>query len=382
MIRYSQQTIDKDDIQNVIKVLRSKFLTTGPNVNFFEKFAAKQINAKFGVAFNSATSALHIACLALGLKKGDMLWTSSNSFVASSNCALYCGASVDFIDIELETYNIDLNLLEKKLFLNKKKKLKLPKIVVPIVFSGNSCDMERLYNLSRKYKFKILEDASHAYGAKYKNSYIGCGKYSDISVFSFHPLKTVTTCEGGLASTKDKSLYEKMSILRNHGIVRSGFLNKRYAKKNNLYYEQQLLGYNYRLNEIEATLGISQVKKKNKFIKLRRNIAKFYDKQLNKNNIQILNEGPNCLSSYHLYVILVKKKNRDDLINYLQKKGIQVSIHYFPIPYHPYYKKIGHKKNYPNSEYYFNNAISIPIYPGLTLSEQKYITKSINSFFE
>ena len=242
--------------------------------------------------------------------------------------------------------------------------------------------MERLYNLSRKYKFKILEDASHAYGAKYKNSYIGCGKYSDISVFSFHPLKTVTTCEGGLASTKDKSLYEKMSILRNHGIVRSGFLNKRYAKKNNLYYEQQLLGYNYRLNEIEATLGISQVKKKNKFIKLRRNIAKFYDKELNKNNIQILNEGPNCLSSYHLYVILVKKKNRDDLINYLQKKGIQVSIHYFPIPYHPYYKKIGHKKKYPNSEYYFNNAISIPIYPGLTLSEQKYITKSINSFFE
>ena len=193
--------------------------------------------------------------------------------------------------------------------------------------------MERLYNLSRKYKFKILEDASHAYGAKYKNSYIGCGKYSDISVFSFHPLKTVTTCEGGLASTKDKSLYEKMSILRHHGIVRSGFLNKRYAKKNNLYYEQQLLGYNYRLNEIEATLGISQVKKKNKFIKLRRNIAKFYDKKLNKNNIQILNEGPNCLSSYRLYVILVKK-NRDDLINYLQKKRntSEYSLFSHPIP--------------------------------------------------
>ncbi len=382
MIRYSQQTIDKDDIKNVTKVLKSKFLTTGPNVNFFEKFVAKQINARFGVSFNSATSALHIACLALGLKKGDLLWTSANSFVASSNCALYCGAKVDFIDIELETYNIDLNLLEKKLFRNKKKKLKLPKIIVPIVFAGNSCDMEYLYMLSKKYNFKILEDASHAYGAKYKNVYIGCGKYSDISVFSFHPLKTVTTCEGGVATTKDKSLYDRMGILRNHGIVRSGFLNKKYSKKNNLYYEQQLLGYNYRLNEIEATLGVSQVKKKSKFIRLRRNIAKFYDKELNKKNMKIPNEGKNSYSSYHLYVILIKKKDRDELINYLQKRKIQVSIHYFPIPYHPYYKKIGHKKKYPNSEHYFKNAISIPIYPELKLTEQKYIIKSINNFFE
>ena len=240
--------------------------------------------------------------------------------------------------------------------------------------------MDEINKIANSFNLKVVEDACHAIQGEYNEK--RCGSLGDIGCFSFHPLKTVTTCEGGLATTKNLNLYKKMSILRNHGIVRNGFKNKKYSNKNNLYYEQQMLGYNYRLNEIEAALGISQIKKKKRFISLRRNIAKYYDKKLDRKNLKIPTENLKSLSTYHLYVVLIKKKNRDELIKYLQKKNIQVSIHYFPIPYHPYYKKIGHKKKYLNAEYYFKNALSIPIYPELKLIQQRYIIQTINNFFK
>ena len=386
MIRYSEQLIDKKDIESVVKVLKSKFLTTGPVVKKFERHITKKINAKFGVSFNSATSALHVACIALGLNKNDYLWTSVNTFVASSNCALYCGAKVDFVDIEMDSYNLDLDKLEKKLFLTKKKNKKLlPKIIVPVVFSGNSIDMKRLKKLSLKYKFFILEDASHAYGAKYSKEYIGSGKYSDITVFSFHPLKIITTCEGGLATTKNKYLYEKMQILKSHGIDKNNFVNSKKYTKNPHYYEQKYLGYNYRLNEVEAVLGISQTNKFSKYIKLRRSIAKYYDINLDTNFLNLPKENKFSYSSYHLYIIYVKGNSnlRDKLINYLKIKKIQTNLHYIPLHFHPYYKKLNYLKNkeFENAENYFTNALSIPIHPGLCKKDQKYIVDNINNFF-
>lgn len=386
MIRYSEQLINKKDIDSVVNVLKSNFLTNGPVVKKFEKHSAKKINAKFAASFNSATSALHIACMALGLKKNDYLWTSVNTFVASSNCALYCGAKVDFVDIEMDSYNLDLDKLEKKLFLTQKKNKKLlPKIIVPVVFSGNSIDMKRLKKLSWEYKFFILEDASHAYGAKYSNEYIGSGKYSDITVFSFHPLKIVTTCEGGIATTKNKNLYEKMQILKSHGIDKNKFVNSTRYTKNPHYYEQKYLGFNYRLNEIEAALGISQTNKFSKYIKLRRNVAKYYDNNLDINFLNLPKENRFSYSSYHLYIIYIKgdPNLRNKLINHLKDKKIQTNLHYIPLHFHPYYKKLNYLKNkkFENAENYFTNALSIPIHPGLSKKEQKYIVDNINNFF-
>ena len=387
MIRYSEQSIDKKDINAVKKVLASDYLTSGPVVTKFEENASKRINVKFGVSFNSATSALHIACLALGLKKNDYLWTSVNTFVASSNCALYCGAKVDFIDIEMKSYNLDLDYLKKKLIYTKKKNKKLlPKIVVPVVFSGNSINMERLKKLSKKYKFFILEDASHAYGAKFKNKFVGCGKYSDVSVFSFHPLKIVTTCEGGLATTNNKKLYLKMQTLKNHGIERGNFINSKKYIRNKLYYEQKFLGYNYRLNEIEATLGLNQLKKSSQFIKMRRKVAKYYDKHLDKKYLNLPLENTFSYSSYHLYVVLIKLQShyRDKLIHYLKKKKIQTNIHYMPLHLHPFYKKLSFLKTqkFQNAEKYFFNALSIPIHPNIKIKDLKHIVSSINGFFK
>ncbi len=383
MIPYSRQVITSEDKKKVEKVLNSNFLTQGKLLNIFEKKLASTVNAKFATGFNSATSALHISCLALGVKKGDIVWTCTNSFVASANCALYCGAKIDLIDINNENFNINIFELEKKLQISKKKN-KLPKVLIPVHFGGFPCDMEKIYHLSKKYKFKIIEDASHALGAIYKNEKIGSCKYSDITVFSFHPVKIITTAEGGAALSNSKKLDEKLKLLRNHGITRNKGLLK---KKNKLswYYEFQELGFNYRLNEIQSVLGISQLKNLKKWIKYRNKLAKNYRENLNRLPIYMPQEKKGYYSSYHLFVILIEKNkkglSRDNLFKLLKKNNIESNVHYIPIHSHPYFKKLGFKeKKFPIMNKYFNKCLSLPIHAGLTFKDQKKIIKILKNY--
>ena len=384
MIQYSRQVIDKKDIDSVVKVLKKDLVTTGPKIEEFENKINKFLGAKYGAAVNSATSALHISCIALGLKKGDWLWTSPISFVASANCGLYCGAKIDFIDIDKKTFNISITELKKKLILAKAKK-KLPKIIVPVSFAGQCCDLKEIKKLSKIYKFKILEDSSHALGAKYEGQKVGNGKYTDISVFSFHPVKIITTLEGGIAITNNKKLNEKLKMLREHGITRKKNLFKN-IDTNDWYYEQQLLGFNYRMNDIEAALGIEQLKKINKFFKKRIFIKKFYDQNLKKLPIKLPHIDKNKISSMHLYVITLNdkftKKHRDNFIKILRKKGIGVNVHYIPIHLQPYFKGLGFKKGmFPESEKFYEKAISLPIHPKITEKELLKIRHTIKSLF-
>ena len=380
MIRYSEQHIDHKDISSVIKTLKSNFITTGPQIQKFEEKLSKKVNSKYSVVFNSATSALHSACIALGLKKNDWLWTSANSFVASANCGLYCGAKIDFLDIELETFNIDLKKLEIKL--QKAKKKLLPKIIVPVVFAGQSYDKDHLIILSKKYKFKILEDASHALGAKYKNRSVGSCR-DIITVFSFHPVKMITTGEGGSAHTSNKRYYNIMKSVSSHGIIRKK--KKLNYGINHLLYEQKYLGFNYRLTDIQASLGLSQLKKLNLFVKKRRDIASIYNQHLDSINLILPIEKRYAKSSFHLYVVLVnntKKKVRNNLIIFLKKNKIFTNIHYKPIHLQPYFQKFGFKKgDFKNAEKYYEKAISLPIHPNLKKKEVMTIIKKINNFF-
>ena len=321
MIPYSRQIIDKKDITNIVKTLKSNLVTTGPKVPEFENKIKNFVGAKYSVAVNSATSALHLACISLALKKGDWLWTTPISFVASANCGLYCGAKIDFVDIDINTYNICVKKLEQKLKKAKIKK-KLPKIIVIVDLAGFPCDFNEIRRLSKIYKFKILEDASHALGAKYYGKNIGNGKFADISVFSFHPVKIITTLEGGIATTNNKKLFQKMEMLRSHGITRDKkkFVN---INKNHWHYEQQLLGYNYRMNDIEASLGISQLNKIKKFFKIRTYVKNFYDKHLQNLPLTLPPNDKNKTSSMHLYIVRVKnitKYERDKIILKLKKK--------------------------------------------------------------
>jgi|TARA_B110000444_G_scaffold256542_1_gene293086 UDP-4-amino-4,6-dideoxy-N-acetyl-beta-L-altrosamine transaminase len=385
IIQYGGHKIFKEDIDSVIKVLKSSFLTTGPKVDTFEKKISNYVGSKFSVAVNSATSALHVACKALELDKGDYLWTSPNSFVASANCALYCGAGVDFVDIELKNYNIDLKKLKEKLIYAKKIN-KLPKIIVPVSYSGHSIEMKKLKALSNIYKFKIIEDASHSLGATYLGKKVGGCQYSDITVFSFHPVKMITTGEGGIATTNNKSLSEKMKVFRSHGIIREKKLFKN-KNKNITHYEQQELGFNYRLNDIQASLGISQLKKINLFLRERRKIKKYYDKYLKLYPLILPYENKYAKSSWHLYPVLIdnkkSNKNKNEFLEYLRKHNILLNTHYIPIHTHPYYEKIGFKKtDFKNSVFFYNNAISLPIYVGLNIKDLKYIISIIFKFFK
>jgi len=321
---------------------------------------------------------LHVACMSIGISKNDVVWTSPNSFVASSNCALYCGAKIDFVDIDLKNYSLCPIKLENKLKSTKKKNL--PKAIVLVHFAGYATDLERIKRLSKKYNFKIIEDASHALGGKYKNSYIGNCQFSDVCVFSFHPVKSITTGEGGLITTNSKKISAKINLFRNHGINRDKkFLLNKTLKIN--HYEQIELGFNYRMSDIEAALGISQANRLTKFIHKRMSVAKFYDKELI--NLPIQKPIFSKDSSWHLYVILLKNNSiRKKLFEFLKKKKINCQIHYIPIHIHPYYKKIGFKKkDFPNSVEYYERCLSLPIFFDLKFSAQKKIISLIKKFF-
>ena len=377
MIPYGHQEITQSDIDAVTKVLQSDFLTQGSVVPKFEKSVADYCGVKYGVATNSATSSLHIACLALGLKEGDYLWTSPITFIASANCGLYCGAKVDFVDIDPETYNLSPQFLEEKL-IQAEKDNKLPKIVVPVHFAGQSCEMEKIHQLSQKYRFKIIEDASHAIGGKYKNRPIGNCQYSDITVFSFHPVKIITTGEGGMAVTNNQNLSDRMSLLRSHGITRD-LDQMTHEPDGDWYYQQIELGYNYRITDIQAALGISQLQRLDKYVKKRHNIAKKYNSELEGVNLAIPYQSKESYSSYHLYVILLHdnvSKYHKEIFTELRKRGIGVNLHYIPVYRQPYYSYI-ESNNYPNSEFYYSRAISLPIYPTLTTKDQNYIIEEL-----
>ena len=362
MIPYSRQEISNTDIEAVVDVLRSDFLTQGPVTPRFENAIAEKVGAQYSVAVNSATSALHIACRALGLGPGDWMWTSPISFVASANSGLYCGAKVDFVDIDPKTYNICTARLEEKL-IEARKSAKLPKIVIPVHLCGQPCDMNKIHELSRIYGFRVIEDASHALGARYKKSPIGNCKYSDVTIFSFHPVKMITTTEGGMAVTNFSHLAEKMSLLRSHGITRDS--EKMSHKPDGPWYYQQIeLGYNYRMSDIQAALGCSQLKRLDEFVNKRRDLAKRYDEAFSILPITLPWQHIDSYSSYHLYVIRLHQNKGTDygkIFSNLREQGIGVNTHYIPIHTQPYYKNFGFKKgDYPEAENYYSEAISYP----------------------
>jgi UDP-4-amino-4,6-dideoxy-N-acetyl-beta-L-altrosamine transaminase len=366
---YGHQYIDKKDISEVIKILQSDWITQGSKIEEFEKSITNYTGGKYAVAVSSGTAALHLAAIAAGIKKDDEVITSPITFVASANCILYCGGKPVFTDIENTVPNIDPNQIFKKL-------TKKTKAIIPIDYSGHPCDLKEIYEIAKNKDVTIIEDASHALGAKYKGINIGSCKYSDMTIFSFHPVKHITTGEGGMILTNNKELYEKLIMLRNHGITK----DKKRLKKNNgpWYYEQQLLGYNYRITDFQCALGLSQLKKLDEFIKKRRKIVNIYNKELeNVESIKLPFEKEYVTSSWHLYYIQIKKsKERRYIFEKLRKNNIGCQVHYIPVYFHPYYQKLGYNIcKCSNAEKFYNKAISIPIYPSMLNEDINYIIK-------
>jgi len=380
MIPYGRQDISDEDVKAVIDVLKSDFLTQGPAVPVFQNEICNYTNVNHAVAVNSGTSALHIACLAMGLGDGDWLWTSPNTFVASANCGVYCGAKVDFVDIDPQTYNMCVNKLEEKLIYAKSKN-QLPKIVVPVHFAGQSCDMKGIYELSQRYGFRIIEDASHAIGAQYLGKPIGNCRYSDITIFSFHPVKIITCGEGGVATTNSAELASKMELLRSHGITRDPEIMSK-ESDGDWYYQQLDLGFNYRMTDIQAALGASQMNRLNEFVNKRRDLAQRYDELLMELPIVTPYQNPDTSSCFHIYPILIDlgtvKKLRKNIFNELRQRGIGVNIHYIPIHTQPYYAELGFKLgDFKEAEYYYNRTISIPIFSSMSYQQQDYVIEQV-----
>lgn len=376
MIPYGKQNISSADIEAVQQVLSSDFLTQGPCVPVFEQQVAQKVGAQYGVAANSATSALHLACLALGLGSGDWLWTSPISFVASANCGLYCGAKVDFVDIEPSTFNMCTEALEKKLNDAEANGL-LPKVIIPVHMCGQPCDMQKIKRLSERFGFKIIEDASHAIGARYRNDYVGNCQYSDITVFSFHPVKIITTAEGGMATTNCDKLAARMKLLRSHGVTRDE-KSMTQSPHGPWYYQQIALGFNFRMTEIQAALGISQLKRLDCFVDKRQRLAKKYESLLQGVPVSLPSQSTDRYSSYHLYVVRLKldevKKSRRDVFDSLRAQGVGVNVHYIPIHLQPYFQNLGfYDGQFPNAEQYYKEAISLPMFPDLGEEGQKWV---------
>lgn len=380
-IPYGRQDISEEDIETVVGVLKSEFLTQGPYVPQFEQAIADYVGVKYAVAVNSATSALHIACLALGLGKGDWLWTSPNTFVASANCALYCNANVSFVDIDPQTYNMSVNALKAKLIAAKSDGT-LPKIVVPVAFAGQSCEMEEIHKLSKEYGFAVIEDASHAIGGNYQGAKIGNTRFADITILSFHPVKIITTAEGGMALSNSSSLTEKMQFFRSHGITRDTDKMTK-AAEGGWYYQQVELGLNYRMTELQAALGVSQLKRIESFVARRHVLAKHYDIAFEGIPVTTPLQTESGYSALHLYPLTVNDPmQRKPLFDYMRDRGIGVNVHYIPVHTQPYYEQLGHKVgDYPVAEDYYSRAISIPMYSTLSDEEQDYVIKTIREFF-
>ena len=376
MIAYGKQDIQFDDIEFVVDVLKSDFLTQGPIVPKFEEAISVLSEAKYVTAVNSATSALHIACLALELKTGDLLWTVPNTFVASANCALYCGAEVDFVDIDPQTSNMSVELLERKLRISKQSG-KLPKIIIPVHLTGEPCNMAAIKKLSVEYGFKIIEDASHAIGGRFQHKPIGSCEYSDITIFSFHPVKIVTSGEGGAALTNCPDLDQKLKLLRSHGITRDPDLMQ-YPTNDAWYYEQVDLGFNYRMTDIHAALGLSQLSRLHQYVDRRHEIAARYDQEFEGANLHKPYRNPINKSALHLYVIQVEPVQHNSVFHKLRESNISVNLHYIPVHTQPYYRKLGFDwGDFPNAEDYYKKAISLPIFPTLAVDEQSYVIKTV-----
>lgn len=380
MIPYGHQDLDDSDIEAVVDVLRSDWLTQGPAIGEFERRVAAYCGSRHAVAVNSGTSALHLACLAAGVGPGDTVWTTPNTFVASANCALYCGATIDFVDIDPRSYNLCPNRLEDKLACAARAG-NLPKAVIPVHFAGQPCDIDALRALSAKYGFCLIEDACHAFGAGYRGRPVGRGCGSGLAVFSFHPVKIITTGEGGVAVTDDERIYRKLLLLRTHGITRDGF-EAADAESGPWYYEQQALGFNYRLTDLQAALGISQLKRADSMVARRRELAARYDRALASLPVTTPVQGAVGLSSWHLYVIRLHldalRKSRLEVFNALRTAGIGVNVHYIPVHLQPYFRKRGFKPgDFPVAEQYYREAITLPLYSGLADAQQDFVIETL-----
>ena len=380
MIRYGQQDITQEDIDAVVAVLKSVNLTQGPAITQFEERVSGHTGAKHAIAVSNATAALHIACLALDLGPGDWLWTTPNTFVASANCALYCGAQVDFVDIDPRTYNLCPQKLEAKLIAAQKAS-KLPKVVVPVHFAGQPCDMAAIHALGQKFGFKIIEDASHAIGGQYKGEPIGNGRYSDITVFSFHPVKIITTGEGGMALTNSDELATRLSLLRSHGITRDPALMTQ-PMEGPWYYQQVALGFNYRMTDMQAALGASQMTRLAGYVQRRHQMSQRYNELLSDLPLTLPWQQPDSYSAYHLYVIRLQLDrialSHRQVFEALRTKDIMVNLHYIPVHTQPYYQNMGFKLgDYPEAEQYYCEAISIPMHVNLSDAEQQFIVNSL-----
>jgi len=382
MIPYGKQDITQQDVDSVIEVLKSDFLTQGPMVPLFEQAVASKVGSKHALAVNSATSALHIACLALNLKSGDWLWTSPITFVASANCGLYCGANIDFVDIDPSTYNICTKALEAKLIAAERAG-KLPKVLVAVHLCGQPCDMQAINELAKYYGFRVIEDASHAIGGKYKNEYIGSGRYSDITVLSFHPVKIITTGEGGMALTNDSQLAADMELFRSHGITRDPSLMT-HEMDGPWYYQQINLGLNYRMTDLQAGLGVSQMSRLDKYVKRRHLLAQRYCKLLKDFPITLPWQHSDSYSGYHLFVIRLKlnkiSKKHLQVFECLRESGIGVNLHYIPVHTHPYYAEMGFvSEDFPEAMKYYSEAISLPLFQSMSFEQQDEVVAALQS---
>jgi UDP-4-amino-4,6-dideoxy-N-acetyl-beta-L-altrosamine transaminase len=378
MIPYGRQNISPSDVQAVVDVLNSDWLTQGPTVEKFERAVAEYCGAAYAVAVNSATSALHIACLAAGLGEGDRLWTTPNSFVASANCGLYCQASANFVDIDPRSYNLSVQRLEERLEAAAREG-KLPKVVIPVHFAGQSCEMEGIGRLAERYGFRVIEDASHGIGGRYQGEPLGNCRHSDMTVFSFHPVKIITTGEGGMVLTNSAELYERLTRLRSHGIIRTPQIQEEYGP---WYYQQIELGFNYRITDLQAALGLSQMTRLDEFVERRHTLARRYDEALRELPLVLPEQLPETYSAFHLYVIRLQldriARSRREVIEELRGKGILVNVHYIPIHTQPYYQQMGFKAgDFPEAEKYYSEAITLPLYYSLSEADQDQVIEAV-----
>ena len=376
MIPYGRQSLDQADIDAVIEVLKSDWLTQGPTIERFEAAMAERCEAGFGVAVSNATAALHIACLAAGLGEGDMLWTSPNTFLASANCGRYCGADVDFVDIDPLTWNLDAQALERKLEAAERIGT-LPKVLVAVAFSGQSCDMRAVAALARRYGFTVIEDASHAVGARYAGRPVGCGEFADMTVFSFHPVKIVTTGEGGLVLTNRPELDERLRRLRSHGMTRDPAQMDE-PSHGPWYYQQIELGFNYRMTDMQAALGLSQLNKLEGFLARRRELVARYQRLLADLPLTLPTVQAEAESAWHLYVVRLHTERltlgHRQVFEGLRAAGIGVNVHYIPVHLQPYYRDLGFVAgDFPEAEAYYAQAISLPLFPAMTDAQQDYV---------